>query len=187
MKIIKTEIKDLLVIEPKIFRDQRGYFYEGYNKDTYFRNGIKANFIQDNYSFSNKGTLRGLHYQIGNYSQAKLVQVLSGKVIDIAVDLREGSSTFGKWSSIELSGDNRRQFFIPRGFAHGFFVVSETAEFFYKCDNLYNPSSERSIKFDDPELDIDWRVDEFLNDRSALLISEKDLIAPRYRDAEIDF
>lgn len=187
MKIIKTEIEDLLIIEPKIFRDQRGYFYEGYNKETYSNNGIVTEFIQDNYSLSNKGTLRGLHYQLGDFSQAKLVQVLSGIVLDVAVDLRKNSKTFGKWSSIELSGENRRQFFIPRGFAHGFFVLSETAEFFYKCDNLYNPTSERSIRYDDTDLTIDWKIDEYLRDNSELLISDKDKIAPKFSEAEMDF
>ncbi len=142
MKIIETGIKDLIVIEPKIFRDERGYFYEGYNKDTYFKNDIKADFVQDNYSLSSKGTLRGLHYQLSPFSQSKLVQVLSGKVLDVVVDLRKNSQTFKRWFSIELSSDNRKQLFIPQGFAHGFFVLSETAEFFYKCDNLYNPDSE---------------------------------------------
>ena len=187
MKITKTEIEDLIIIEPEIFRDQRGYFYEGYNKDVYFKNGIKTEFVQDNYSFSNKGTLRGLHYQLGKYSQAKLVQVLSGKVLDIAVDLRKNSDTFGKWSSIELSGENRRQFFIPKGFAHGFFVISDSAEFFYKCDNLYNSKSERSIKYNDYNLKINWKIEEFLKSSSDLLISEKDLNAPSFNEAEMNF
>ena len=156
MNIIKTPIEGLLVIEPQVFKDARGYFVETYNEQRYREAGIEAQFVQDNQSCSSYGVVRGLHFQRPPYSQAKLVCCTVGRVLDVAVDLRKGSPTFGKWYSVELSEDNKRQFFIPRGFAHGFSVLSNQAIFTYKCDNLYHPESERGMKFDDPALGISW-------------------------------
>jgi dTDP-4-dehydrorhamnose 3,5-epimerase len=174
----KTEISEVLVIELPVFEDPRGFFFESFNSKIFAEAGISGIFVQDNQSFSKHGVLRGLHYQKGSSAQAKIVRVLSGNVIDIVVDIRKGSPTFGKWVSEELSGENRRQLYIPRGFAHGFAVISETAEFFYKCDNYYSRESEAGIRFDDPDLDIDWKID-----RAGLIISEKDLALPFLKDA----
>ena len=170
MKAIKTSIPDLIIIEPKIFEDSRGYFFESYHKDKFLDIGISDNFIQDNQSFSTYGTIRGLHLQKGDHAQSKLVRVLAGEVLDIAVDLRKGSPTFGKSVSVILSSDNKKMFYIPRGFAHGFAVLSSTAVFSYKCDNLYNKESESGIKFDDSDLKIDWKIP-----KDKMIISEKDL------------
>ncbi len=158
MNIIETEIPGVLIIEPKIFGDERGYFFESWSDVKYKDAGIDCNWIQDNESKSRIGVLRGLHYQAAPYTQAKLVRVISGSVLDVAVDIRKGSPTYGKHVAIELSGENKRQLFIPRGFAHGFAVLSEEVTFAYKCDNLYMPSAERGIAFDDPALGIDWKV-----------------------------
>ncbi len=179
MNVIKTDIEGLLIIEPKVFGDERGYFMESYNGKRYIEAGIDVNFIQDNESLSSYGVIRGLHYQIPPYSQAKLVRVISGRVIDVALDIRAGSPTFGKHFSVELTGENKRQFFIPAGFAHGFAVLSETAVFSYKCDNYYAPDYERGIRFDDPALNIDWRVPK---DKTNL--SSRDKMHPFLRDAE---
>ncbi|MGA2142538.1 MAG: dTDP-4-dehydrorhamnose 3,5-epimerase [Brevinematales bacterium] len=178
MLVRKTEISEVLVIELPVFEDPRGFFFESFNSKIFAEAGISGIFVQDNQSFSKHGVLRGLHYQKGSSAQAKIVRVLSGNVIDIVVDIRKGSPTFGKWVSEELSGENRRQLYIPRGFAHGFAVISETAEFFYKCDNYYSRESEAGIRFDDPDLDIDWKID-----RAGLIISEKDLALPFLKDA----
>ena len=158
MNIIKTEIDGVVILEPKVFGDARGYFFESWNKERYAADGIGCEFIQDNESKSRFGVLRGLHYQALPYTQAKLVRVISGSVLDVAVDIRKGSPTFGKHVAVELSGENKRQLFIPRGFAHGFAVLSDEAVFAYKCDNIYMPSHERGIAFDDPALGIDWRI-----------------------------
>jgi len=158
MNIIKTEIDGVVIFEPKVFGDARGYFFESWNKERYAADGIGCEFIQDNESKSRFGVLRGLHYQALPYTQAKLVRVISGSVLDVAVDIRKGSPTFGKHVAVELSGENKRQLFIPRGFAHGFAVLSDEAVFAYKCDNIYMPSHERGIAFDDPALGIDWRI-----------------------------
>lgn len=159
MNLIETEFKDLFIIEPKVFGDERGYFFESFNlKNFKKKSGLEVSFVQDNQSFSTYGVLRGLHYQTGNNAQAKLVRVISGKVLDVVVDLRPGEPSFGKHFSIELSSENKKQLFVPRGFAHGFVVLSEEAEFFYKCDNYYEPSSEAGILFDDPDLNIDWKI-----------------------------
>ena len=180
MNFIPTSISGCFIIEPKLILDERGYFMESFNEKT-FQNGVgqEVHFVQDNQSFSTKGVLRGLHYQTGTYAQAKLVRVLSGEVLDVAVDIRPDSPTFGQHVSVVLSGENQKQFFVPRGFAHGFLVLSETATFFYKCDNFYNKESEGGITFDDVTLNIDWRLS---TDR--LIISEKDLVLPTLENAK---
>jgi len=171
MKFTETELKDCYIIEPSVFGDERGYFYESYQKRTFEKvTGLKVNFVQDNQSFSKYGTLRGLHFQKGEYAQAKLVRVLKGEVLDVAVDIRPESPTFGKHVSVKLSNENKKQLFVPRGFAHGFVVLSNEAEFFYKCDNYYNKEAEGGIIYNDPELNIDWVIPS-----SDLLLSEKDL------------
>ena len=174
----ETKLKGCFVLEPTIFNDDRGYFYESYNKNK-FNNGIGANvdFVQDNQSFSTKGVLRGLHFQRGEFAQAKLVRVLNGSVLDVAVDMRKNSQTFGQYFSIVLSNENKKQFFIPRGFAHGFVVLSETADFFYKCDNYYNNSSEGGIIYNDHQLNIDWKIA-----KEDLKLSLKDLELPTFKD-----
>ena len=174
MKFIKTRLEGCFVMEPKIIQDGRGYFMESFNQKT-FNEGIgqEVQFVQDNQSFSNKGVLRGLHYQTGNFAQAKLLRVLQGEVLDVAVDLRPGSDTFGKYEAVILSSENQKQFFIPRGFAHGFLVLSATATFFYKCDNFYNAASEGGLIYNDPFVGIQWGLPE-----EELLISEKDAILP---------
>lgn len=157
MKFIQTSLEGCFVLEPTIINDGRGWFMESYNKRRFDEGvGTEVDFVQDNQSFSTKGVLRGLHYQTGGHSQAKLVRVLHGEVLDVAVDVRPGSPTFGKYESVLLSGDNHRQFFVPRGFAHGFQVLSDTAIFSYKCDNFYDKESEGGIRYDDPTISIDW-------------------------------
>lgn len=182
MKFIKTEIPGLVVIEPSVFEDDRGYFFETFHRDKYIDAGIKKPFIQDNESKSVRGVVRGLHYQLGEFAQAKLVRVVQGKVYDVVVDLRKGSPTFGEWFGIELSDTNKKQLFVPRGFAHGFSVLSETAIFTYKCDNLYNKDSERSINPFDKKLNIDWKLDD-----SEQIVSEKDKQALLFENAEMNF
>ena len=180
MNFIPTNLEGCFVLEPKIFHDDRGYFMESFNENT-FEDGIgqKVHFIQDNQSYSSKGVLRGLHYQTGAYAQAKLVRVLQGEVLDIAVDIRPESPTYGQSFSILLSAENQKQLFIPRGFAHGFLVTSQTATFFYKCDNFYNKESEGGIMYNDSALKIDWNFPE-----SELIISEKDMILPTLENAK---
>lgn len=173
MKIEETYIKDLLIVEPTIIEDERGYFFESYNKTKFSNLGFGIEFVQDNQSFSKKNTLRGLHYQNPPFSQTKLLSVLQGEIIDVAVDLRKDSLTYGKSFSILLSRENKKQLLIPRGFAHGFSVISETASVFYKCDQHYNKASEGGIKFNDPSLNIDWGMD--LNNA---IVSEKDQLLP---------
>lgn len=158
MKIIQTKIPDLLIIEPQVFEDNRGYFVETYNQSKFEANGLNYTFIQDNQSFSQYGTIRGLHFQTGDYAQAKLVRAVQGKVLDVAVDLRKNSPTLGQCVTVELSDTNFRQLLIPRGFAHGFAVISETAIFAYKCDNIYHKDSEAGILFSDTTLNIDWQI-----------------------------
>lgn len=181
MTFIETKLKGCFVLEPNVFNDNRGYFLESFNKKI-FNSGIgnDVNFVQDNQSFSYKGVIRALHYQIGDYAQAKLVRVLSGTVLDVAVDLRKDSATFGEHISVELSYENKKQLFIPRGFAHGFAVLSSTAEFFYKCDNYYNKASEGGIIFNDPTLNIDWKLP-----ADQYKVSEKDLILPTLEKARL--
>lgn len=179
MNYIQTEIDGVWIIEPRVFNDARGYFMEAFKEEEFRTNVGDVHFVQDNESKSSFGVLRGLHYQKGDYSQAKLVRVIKGKVLDVAVDLRQSSPTFGKYVSVELSEENKRQFFMPRGFAHGFLVLSEEAIFTYKVDNAYAPQAEASIRFNDETVGIDWPVAE-----SQLLLSEKDGHAVSFKDAE---
>ena len=179
MDVIKTAIEGVVIIEPKVFKDSRGYFFESFSQREFEEKVRRINFVQDNESKSSFGVLRGLHYQKGEYSQAKLVRVIKGKVLDVAVDLRRSSPTFGKYVSVELSEENKRQFFIPRGFAHGFLVLSEEAIFTYKVDNGYAPQAEASIRFNDETIGIDWPVAE-----SQFILSEKDGHAVSFKDAE---
>jgi dTDP-4-dehydrorhamnose 3,5-epimerase len=172
---IQTPIAGLIVFEPKILSDDRGYFFESYNQQTWANAGVDAAFVQDNQSRSVKGVLRGLHYQTGEMAQAKLVRVVEGEVLDVAVDLRPESSTCGQWYAVRLSAENKRQMFVPRGFAHGYLVLSETAEFFYKCDNFYSKAHEGGIRYDDPNLNIDWGFD-----MNKVTVSEKDLLLPHW-------
>lgn len=182
MKITTNHISGLVVIEPKVFEDARGYFYESYNENTFKSAGINNHFVQDNQSKSNKGVLRGLHYQLEPFAQAKLVRVISGSVYDVAVDIREGSPTFGQWFGEVLSAENKKQMFIPRGFAHGFLVLEDNTEFFYKCDNFYSKEHDRGIKFDDPAIGIDWNFP-----TTDLILSDKDKNAPLLNEAEYNF
>ncbi len=168
LNFIKTEIEGVYVIEPKVFGDNRGYFMETYNKEDFEKAGLKYNFVQDNQSKSKQGVLRGLHFQT-KHPQAKLVRVVSGEVFDVAVDLRKGSATYGKWTGVILSEENKKQFLIPRGFAHGFVVLSETAEFTYKCDEFYHPEDEGGIPWNDPHVAISWPCVD-----CAVSLSEKD-------------
>lgn len=173
MNIEQTFIKDLIVVEPTVFGDERGFFFESYSKSKFEAAGVDIDFVQDNQSFSKKGTLRGLHYQNPPFAQTKLVRVLQGEIIDVAVDLRKDSATYGKVFSILLTAENKKQLLVPQGFAHGFSVISETASVMYKCDQFYNKASEGGIKFDDPSLAIDWGMD-----LSDAIVSEKDQILP---------
>lgn len=183
MKLIETKIKDLFILEPRIFEDDRGYFFESYNKKM-LENLIdeEYNFIQNNESKSSYGVVRGLHYQLAPYSQAKLVRVLKGRVYDVAVDMRKNSPNFGEWVGVELSSDNKRQFLIPKGFAHGFSVLSENATFTYKCDEYYHPEAEAGIFYNDPKLGIDWKIN-----KEDIILSEKDKLLPDFENAEINF
>ena len=180
MDYIKTEIDGVWIIQPKVFNDARGYFFEAWKKEEFEQHVGHVGFIQDNESKSSYGVLRGLHYQMGSFSQAKLVRVIKGRVVDVAVDIRRNSPTFGKHVMVELSDENKRQFFIPRGFAHGFLVLSDEAVFTYKVDNPYAPQAEASIRFDDPELAIQWPID-----AKDILTSAKDLSALALKDAEL--
>lgn len=177
MEVIKTKIEGVYIIKPRVIKDARGYFFEAYNKEAFVEAGIDYDFVQDNQSFSGYGVIRGLHFQKGEYAQAKLVRVLQGKVLDVAVDIRPGSPTFGEHVAVELSEENCLQLLIPRGMAHGFSVLSETALFFYKCDNYYNKESEGSLLFNDTDLAIDWQID-----TEDAEVSEKDLNAPSFWD-----
>lgn len=177
MNFIKTAIEGVTIIEPRIFADARGYFFESYNEAEFHKNGIMNVFVQDNQSKSSYGVIRGLHCQLGDHAQAKLVRVLQGKVLDVAVDIRRGSPTFGQHVAVELSDEKQRMFFIPRGFLHGFSVLSETAIFSYKCDNLYCKESEFGIRYDDPEIGIDWKVP-----ADKVITSEKDRLANKLKD-----
>ena len=180
MDYIKTEIDGVWIIQPNVFNDARGYFFEAWKKEEFEQHVGRVDFIQDNESKSSYGVLRGLHYQKGDFSQAKLVRVIKGRVVDVAVDIRRNSPTFGKHVMVELSDENKRQFFIPRGFAHGFLVLSDEAVFTYKVDNPYAPQSEASIRFDDPDLAIQWPID-----AKDVLTSAKDLDALSLKEAEL--
>lgn len=176
MKVIETKIKDVYIIEPAVFGDHRGWFMESWSKRTMEEAGLFYDFIQDNHSFSAvKGTLRGLHFQNGEFSQAKLVRCVRGAVMDVAVDLRKGSPTYKQWTSVELSAENKRQFLIPRGFAHGFLTLTDDVEFLYRADNFYNKESEGSIRWNDPAIGVDWNV-------TDPIVSEKDANAPFFDD-----
>ena len=178
MNIIKTDIEGVIIVEPRVFGDARGYFFESYNaRDFREQSGIDVTFIQDNESCSSYGVVRGLHFQKPPYAQSKLVRVVEGTVLDVAVDIRKGSATYGKHVSVELSADNKRQLFLPKGMAHGFAVLSERAVFQYKCDEYYHPESEGAIAWDDPTLAIDWRLP-----KEAVLLSEKDSHHPKFNE-----
>ena len=178
MNVTETKLKGCFVIEPRVFNDERGYFFESYNKEKFEElTGSKVSFVQDNESFSTKGVLRGLHFQKGEYAQAKLVRVTHGEVLDVAVDIRPDSETFLQVETVRLSAENKKQLFVPRGFAHGFVVLSDTVVFNYKCDNFYNKASEGGIIYNDEALNIDWILDS-----SEFLVSEKDLILPTIKD-----
>jgi dTDP-4-dehydrorhamnose 3,5-epimerase len=171
MPFIDTDFPGLYIFEPMVFGDDRGYFFESYNQKTFDDKGINSHFVQDNQAKSTFGVLRGLHFQKGDAAQAKLVRVLEGSVLDVVVDLRQGSPTYGQSFSIELSAENKKQLYVPRGFAHGYVVLSETAEFFYKCDNFYSKADEGGIIYNDPSLSIDWKID-----LSKAVLSEKDKV-----------
>jgi dTDP-4-dehydrorhamnose 3,5-epimerase len=179
VNVIVSELPEVLIIEPKVFGDERGFFYESFNAKTFAdKTGISAQFVQDNHSRSQKGVLRGLHYQI-EHAQGKLVRVTAGSVLDIAVDIRRSSAHFGKWFGLELSAENAKQLWIPPGFAHGFVVLSDYAEFLYKTTDYYTPSAERCIRWDDPDLAIDWRLSE------APKLSAKDQVGKLLKDADL--
>lgn len=182
MPFIETGFKDLLIFEPKIFEDRRGYFYESYNENTFLENGIDVKFVQDNQSQSNYGVIRGLHYQAPPHAQTKLVRVLSGCIKDVVVDLRVGSPTYGKHFGIVLTGKNKKQLLVPKGFAHGFAVMSDTAEISYKCDSLYHKKSERGLIYNDTNLGINWQIPE-----SKIILSDKDALLPHLRDCKSGF
>jgi len=182
MAIETTPIQDLVIINPTVFEDARGYFFEAYNQNAIAAEGININFVQDNQSFSKRGTLRGLHYQNPPFAQTKLVRVLQGEIMDVVVDLRKESPTYGQHFTIKLSAENKKQLLIPQGFAHGFSVLSETATVLYKCDQFYNKASEGGIRFDDPLLNIDWGID-----LKAAIVSEKDQILPLFKDCNSEF
>lgn len=180
MPFQETNIQGLWVFEPRVFEDNRGYFFESYNHNTFVEaTGIDNAFVQDNHSFSTYGVMRGLHFQKPPHDQAKLVRVIAGKVLDVAVDIRKNSETFGKYFSVELSAENKKQLYIPRGFAHGFVVLGESAELLYKCDNFYTPQAEGGIIFNDKDIDIDWQIPE-----KDMIVSEKDLLLKSLKELE---
>ena len=183
MNYIETEIPGVWIIEPKVFADARGYFMEAWKKEEFEQKVGKIEFVQDNESCSSRGVLRGLHYQLAPYSQSKLVRVITGRVLDVAVDIRRGSPTFGRYVAAELSAENKRQLFIPQGFAHGFHVLSDEAVFTYKVDNPYMPSHERGLRFDDPTIGVDWKI----TDAEVPNLSEKDQRSPMLGEAEINY
>ena len=182
MPFTTTGIENLFVFEPRIFADSRGYFFEAYNKSVFEAEGLEYNFVQDNQSFSKYGTVRGLHYQQNPHAQCKLVRVLQGCILDVVVDIRKASSTYGKVFSVELSAENKKQLLVPAGFAHGFSVLSETAEVMYKCDALYNKESEGGIIYNDLDLNIDWQLPD-----GAAIVSDKDLVLPSFKESKNNF
>jgi dTDP-4-dehydrorhamnose 3,5-epimerase len=182
MTIEKTAIEDLVIITPAVFEDSRGYFFEAYNQAKFHENGINYKFIQDNQSYSRRGVIRGLHLQINPFAQAKLVRVLEGEILDVAVDLRKNSATYGQHVSVILSAANKKQLMVPHGFAHGFSVLSETASVMYKVDQLYHKESERGIRFDDPTLAIDWQLSP-----DEIIVSDKDLVLPGFNEIDWEF
>ena len=181
MEVIKTEIDGVVIIEPRIFKDARGYFFESFSEREFEEKVCKTTFVQDNESYSSYGVLRGLHFQKPPFTQSKLVRVIKGAVLDVAVDIRKGSPTYGKHVAVELTEDNHRQLFIPRGFAHGFAVLSDEVLFQYKCDNFYAPQADGGIAWDDPDLSIDWRIP-----ADMVILSEKDTKHPRLKDYDYD-
>ena len=182
MKVSKTDFEGLLIIEPRVFSDNRGYFFESYNKKSFLDSGIDMEFVQDNQSFSKRGVIRGLHYQLAPHAQTKLVRVLSGSILDIVVDIRKGSPTYGKVFSIELSAENNKQLLVPKGFAHGFSVLSDSAEVMYKCDAFYHKDSEAGIIYNDTALNIDWHIP-----ADKAIVSDKDLVYPSINDCKNNF
>lgn len=182
MEVIKTEIDGVVIIEPRIFKDARGYFFESYSKKEFDEKVRQVDFVQDNESMSTKGVMRGLHFQRPPYTQSKLVRCVKGRVIDVALDIRKGSPTYGKHVAVQLSEDNHRQFFVPRGFAHGFAVLSDVAVFQYKCDNFYHPEADGGISIADTSLCIDWKIDP-----AQAILSEKDLRQPALSEFETPF
>lgn len=182
MILTETGFEGLTIIEPRVFKDDRGYFMESYNLDKFHSLGLKNLWVQDNQSRSVRGVVRGLHYQLDPSAQSKLIRVIEGEIYDVALDLRRNSKTFGKWYGITISDENKKQFLVPAGFAHGFSVISETATVLYKCDTLYDPETERGIDPLDPELQIDWKLES-----SAIILSEKDRISPPFKTAEYNF
>ncbi|MBQ5689046.1 MAG: dTDP-4-dehydrorhamnose 3,5-epimerase [Bacteroidales bacterium] len=180
MELIKTSIDGLLIIKPDVFKDERGYFYESYNKERFAKIGLNIDFVQDNESKSDKGVLRGLHFQKPPFAQGKLVRVIKGSVMDVAVDLRKDSPTYGKWESVVLTEENKLQFWIPEGFAHGFVALEDNTIFNYKCTNVYNKESEGSILWNDPDININWNIDN-------PILSEKDKISPLFKNFESPF
>lgn len=182
MTISNTLFSDLLILEPTVYEDSRGYFFEAYNQEHFFENGIRYEFIQDNQSFSKRGAIRGLHLQINPFAQAKLVRVIAGEILDVVVDLRKKSATYGQHFSVVLSAENKKQLMVPPGFAHGFSVLSETAAVFYKVDQLYHKESERGIRYDDPTLAINWGLD-----ANEVIVSDKDLVLPSFNAIDWEF
>ena len=182
MNLVQTELAGLYIIEPKVFEDDRGYFFESFNENVFLQNSIDIRWVQDNQSKSSYGVLRGLHYQIEPYAQTKLVRFLDGEILDVVVDIRKGSPSYKKWLGIRLSSINKKQLLVPKGFAHGFSVLSETAVVFYKCDTFYNPQAERGIIYDDCELAIDWGLA-----NPDILLSNKDRVLPLFKNAEMNF
>lgn len=180
MEIVKTSIEGLLIIKPDVFKDERGYFFESYNKERFLKHGLDMTFVQDNESKSGKGVLRGLHFQKPPYAQGKLVRVVKGSVLDVAVDIREGSPTYGKWEATILSEENKEMFWIPEGFAHGFVTLEDNTVFTYKCTNAYNKDSEGSLRWNDPDININWNIEN-------PILSEKDKISPLFNEFETPF
>lgn len=182
MNVISTDLPGLFILEPKVFNDSRGYFFESFNKKVFEQHKLEYTFVQDNESLSAYGTIRGLHYQLAPYAQSKLVRVISGKIYDVAVDIRKDSPTFGRWQGVELTSENKKQLLIPQGFAHGFSVLSEEAIVLYKCDSFYAPDSERGINFRDPRLNINWKIPD-----DQAIVSAKDKVLPDFQHAEMNF
>lgn len=181
MNIVKTQIEDVLIIEPKIFGDHRGWFMETYSKEKFEVLGISVDFVQDNHSLSaSKGTLRGLHFQLNPKAQTKLIRCTKGKILDVAVDIREGSPTYKKWVAVELTEENKKQLLVPKGFAHGFITLTDNVEVQYKVDEYYSPENDRSIRFDDPEINVEWGIDN-------PILSDKDLKAPVLSKSDANF
>lgn len=182
MAFLTCPLQGVIIFEPTVFEDSRGYFFEAYNEKLFHQNGITCQFVQDNQSHSSYGVIRGLHYQLNPYAQSKLIRVLEGQILDVAIDIRKSSPTYGQHFSLEISAENKKQLFLPAGFAHGFSVLSEKATVLYKCDAFYNKQSEAGIRFDDEDLNIDWKIE-----KGKEIISEKDLQLPLFKNATVNF